>query len=244
MFASESEADNSMVIEKEGGTEKRSGHNCDDALGYYKLVLGEEMHTRYTVTSLLGHGTFSSVAKCKDKASNKMVAVKVIRNSEQMRAVADMEMKIIKNVQAASVDETHYHIVRLLDSFTHMQHLCMVFEYMHSDLRQLLRRTGSGVGLPLPVIRSYTYQMLLGLKALHHDGGYAHCDIKPDNMLITGDRLVVSDLGSCIQPSTTKPCGCELVSRYYRPPECLLGLPISTAIDIWSMATTVFELST
>lgn len=35
-----------------------------------------------------------------------------------------------------------------------------------------------------------------------------------------------------------------LVSRFYRAPEIILGLPYDTAIDVWSVAVTIYEVAT
>lgn len=37
---------------------------------------------------------------------------------------------------------------------------------------------------------------------------------------------------------------CELVSRFYRPPEIFLGIKYDTKVDIWSYACSLFELYT
>eukprot|EP00455_Lapot_gusevi_P020362 TRINITY_DN2161_c0_g2_i10.p1 TRINITY_DN2161_c0_g2~~TRINITY_DN2161_c0_g2_i10.p1 ORF type:complete len:210 (-),score=31.75 TRINITY_DN2161_c0_g2_i10:83-712(-) len=72
-----------------------------------------------------------------------------------------------------------------------------------------------------------------------------HADIKPDNMLVN-DKLNI--LKICDFGSATSVAEMEitpyLVSRFYRAPEIILGLPYDTSADMWSVACTIFELYT
>lgn len=56
----------------------------DDSEGYYKVLLGELLDKRYQVQSNLGRGMFSGVVRALDQETNRLVAVKMIRNNETM----------------------------------------------------------------------------------------------------------------------------------------------------------------
>jgi serine/threonine-protein kinase PRP4 len=58
--------------------------NWDDSEGYYKIILGEKLDNRYHVQANLGKGMFSGVVRATDMATNKLVAIKLIRNNETM----------------------------------------------------------------------------------------------------------------------------------------------------------------
>ena len=58
--------------------------NWDDPEGYYKVILGELLDSRYHVKSNLGTGMFSSVVRAIDQKTNSLVAIKIIRNNETM----------------------------------------------------------------------------------------------------------------------------------------------------------------
>lgn len=70
-------------------------------------------------------------------------------------------------------------------------------------------------------------------------------DIKPDNILVNESKLVLKlcDFGSACQTNDND-FAPYLVSRYYRAPEVILGLPYDHGIDMWSTACTMYELST
>ena len=56
----------------------------DDPDGYYKVILGELLGSRYHVQSNLGKGMFSGVVRATDQENQKLVAIKIIRNNETM----------------------------------------------------------------------------------------------------------------------------------------------------------------
>mmetsp|Transcript_6648 Transcript_6648/g.5972 ORF Transcript_6648/g.5972 Transcript_6648/m.5972 type:complete len:200 (+) Transcript_6648:382-981(+) len=136
------------------------------------------------------------------------------------------------------------HIVRLLDSFDHKKHLILVFELMEMDLREVLKTIGKGVGISIEGTRSYARQLFIALFHLKKNN-IIHADLKPDNILVTNSKktLKLADLGSAfpIEENTITP---YLISRYYRPPEIILGLPYECAVDVWSAACTIYELYT
>lgn len=66
--------------------------------------------------------------------------------------------------------EDKLHCLRLIRHFFHKQHLCMVFEPLAMNLREVLKKYGKDVGLHVKAVRSYTQQLLLALKLLKKTG--------------------------------------------------------------------------
>jgi len=120
----------------------------------------------------------------------------------------------------------------------------MVFENLSINLREVLKKFGRDVGINLKAVRSYAQQMFLGL-SLMKKCNILHADIKPDNMLVNDTRnlLKICDLGSAGDASENEITP-YLVSRFYRAPEIILGMPYDFAIDTWSIGCTLFELYT
>lgn len=112
------------------------------------------------------------------------------------------------------------------------------------NLREVLKKYGKNVGLHIKAVRSYTQQLLLALKLLKKTG-ILHADIKPDNILVNENNLVLKlcDFGSAssINDNEITP---YLVSRFYRAPEIILGLPYDYGIDMWSAGCSIYELYT
>jgi serine/threonine-protein kinase PRP4 len=120
----------------------------------------------------------------------------------------------------------------------------MVFENLSMNLREVLKKFGRDVGLNLRAIRAYAQQIFLGLSLLRKCN-ILHADLKPDNLLVNEQRniLKVCDLGSA-SPASENEITPYLVSRFYRAPEIILGIPYDYAIDVWSIGCTLFELYT
>ncbi|XP_039763182.1 serine/threonine-protein kinase prp4 isoform X1 [Pararge aegeria] len=218
--------------------------NWDDAEGYYRVRIGETLDNRYTVYGYTGQGVFSNVIRARDQSrSNTDVAVKIIRNNEIMHKTGLKELEVIKRLNDADPDDK-FHCLRLFRHFFHKRHLCMVMEPLSMNLREVLKKYGKNSGIHIKAVRSYTQQMLLALKLLKKTG-ILHADIKPDNILVNDSKLMLKlcDFGAAshITENEITP---YLVSRFYRAPEIILGVPYDFGIDMWSTACTVYELST
>ncbi|GAA6061605.1 hypothetical protein JCM10212_000913 [Sporobolomyces blumeae] len=227
--------------------------NYDDAEGYYKVILGEVLDSgRYLVQANLGKGMFSSVVKAKDlgvdgkgigDGERKDVAIKMVRSQESMYKAGMKEAQILRRLMDADPDDKK-HLVRLLRTFEHRGHLCLVFESLSMNLREVVKRYGKDVGLNLRAVRAYASQMFLAL-ALMKKCDLMHADLKPDNILVNESKstLKVCDLGSASDVSENDITP-YLVSRFYRAPEIILGLPYDCSLDVWSIGCTLYELYT
>jgi len=72
-----------------------------------------------------------------------------------------------------------------------------------------------------------------------------HCDLKPENILLKSpdkSGIKVIDFGSsCF---VNERIYTYIQSRFYRAPEIILGIPYTTAIDMWSFGCILTELFT
>jgi serine/threonine-protein kinase PRP4 len=217
--------------------------NWDDPEGYYNTRLGELINGRYHVKQVLGKGMFSSVVRALDEKTGKLVAVKIIRQNDTMRKAGMKEIGILEQLLEADPEDKK-HVIKFERYFDHKGHLCMVFENLSMNLRELLKKYGRDVGLNLRAIRAYAQQIFLGLSLLRKCN-ILHADLKPDNLLVNENRnmLKICDLGSASSASDNEITP-YLVSRFYRAPEVMLGIPFDYAIDVWSIGCTLFELYT
>ncbi|XP_004297124.1 PREDICTED: serine/threonine-protein kinase prpf4B [Fragaria vesca subsp. vesca] len=228
---------------------ERSGlrDNWDDAEGYYSYRFGELLDGRYEITAAHGKGVFSTVVRAKNlKADNgepEEVAIKIIRSNDTMYKAGMTELAILKKLVGQDPDNKRY-CVRFLSSFKYRNHLCLVFESLHMNLRELLKKFGRNIGLKLTAVRIYAKQLLIALKHLKNCG-VLHCDIKPDNMLVNEAKNVLKlcDFGNAMFAGKNEVTP-YLVSRFYRAPEIILGLPYDHPLDIWSVGCCLFELYT
>ena len=134
-----------------------------------------------------------------------------------------------------------HHLLRLKDTFIHKQHLCLVFELLSVNLYELIKQNQFR-GLSTTLVRVFAQQLLNGL-ALLNKARLIHCDLKPENILLKNLEspiIKIIDFGSACDERQT--VYTYIQSRFYRSPEVLLGLPYSSAIDMWSLGCIVVEL--
>ncbi|RAQ59700.1 hypothetical protein AFCA_011139 [Aspergillus flavus] len=157
--------------------------------GYHPVTVGETYNNgRYVVVRKLGWGHFSTVWLSRDTTTGKHVALKVVRSAAHYTETAIDEIKLLNRiVQAKPSHPGRKHVVSLLDSFEHKGpngvHVCMVFEVLGENLLGLIKRWNHR-GIPMPLVKQITKQVLLGLDYLHRECGIIHTDLKPENVLI------------------------------------------------------------
>ncbi|KAK0642020.1 kinase-like domain-containing protein [Cercophora newfieldiana] len=220
----------------------------DDKDGYYKIRPGEILDGRYQLSTALGRGMFSGVARALDLTTNEAVAIKIMRNNDALRKGGYTEIAILQKLNAAD-PENKKHLIKFERFFEYKGHLCMVFENLSLNLREVLKKFGNNVGINLNATRAYAYQIFLALGHMRKCS-IIHADLKPDNILVNEARnlLKICDLGTAIDRSDAATASTEitpyLVSRFYRAPEIILGLPYDYAVDMWSIGCTLYELYT
>jgi serine/threonine-protein kinase SRPK3 len=157
--------------------------------GYHPVQIGEKYKDgKYTVVRKLGWGHFSTVWLSRDNANGKHVALKVVRSAAHYTETAIDEIKLLNKIVQAKPDHPgRKHVVSLLDSFEHKgpngTHVCMVFEVLGENLLGLIKRWNHR-GIPMPLVKQITKQVLMGLDYLHRECGIIHTDLKPENVLI------------------------------------------------------------
>eukprot|EP00941_MAST-03F_sp_MAST-3F-sp1_P006275 g6275.t1 len=222
--------------------------NWDDAEGYYSYQAGDILDSRYLVLGggEAGKGVFSNVVFCSDQSqNNRKVAIKILRANQTMRRAGQKELLISK--QIASHDHPGREFsVRLLDTFDHRNHLCLVFEALAMNVRDVLKKLGKNTGMSLEAVRLFARQIFLSLRQMDLLD-IVHADLKPDNMLISANNseVKVCDFGSAFFRSDPDNDPTPyLVSRFYRAPEIILGLKYDSPIDIWAAGCCLYEMFT
>lgn len=181
--------------------------------GYHPVHVHELYANRYRIEAKLGWGHFSTVWLATDlKASPpRYVAIKFQKSAKHYTDAAYDEIQLLTAVQRASQHYTwrsQFHsltesivssrrprgksVVDLYDYFEHHgpngKHVCMVFEVMGPNLLTLIKQYNFG-GVPVDLVRKIASHLLVALAYLHDYCGVIHTDLKPENVLVTGQDL-------------------------------------------------------
>eukprot|EP00824_Muranothrix_gubernata_P019246 TRINITY_DN38838_c0_g1_i1.p1 TRINITY_DN38838_c0_g1~~TRINITY_DN38838_c0_g1_i1.p1 ORF type:complete len:322 (-),score=80.93 TRINITY_DN38838_c0_g1_i1:82-990(-) len=199
------------------------------------------VYERYQRIEKIGEGTYGVVYKARDRETQEIIALKKIRleaEDEGVPSTAIREISLLKELQ-------HANIVRLIDVIHSDNKLYLVFEFLEFDLKRYMDEIcQQGKGLPMPLVKSYLYQMLLGL-AFCHTHRVFHRDLKPQNLLIDRRGFIkLADFGlSRAFGIPVRTYTHEVVTLWYRAPELLLGTRhYSTPIDMWSVGCIFAEM--
>lgn len=197
---------------------------------------------RYQLEERLGSGGMAIVYRAHDLSLERTVAIKLLRkdfsNNPQFRQQFKQEAKAAANL-------SHPNIVTVHDFGLDSNQLFIIMEYVPgNDLKHILREQGR---MSIQEALNLMIQACAGIGYAHR-AGLVHCDIKPQNMLVTPDqRLKVVDFGIAralagISPDEKS----EIVwgSPHYISPEQASGSAPSTASDVYSLGIVFYEMLT
>jgi len=202
----------------------------------------------YELLKKLGSGGFGNVYAGKDKTTGAPVAVKIQSIDSNPWCHRELEM------------QSHLHHTRctpILHAYVQSQKLYLVTPAWKEDLYDHLIRVG-----PLEERRAFVMceQVLQAAEACHR-AGFAHLDIKPENIMIKGESnpedLVLIDFGSAepfriaeyaetsedYDPAADdRLVGIDRVSgtALYQSPEIALHEKFSSRSDVWSVGILLY----
>lgn len=171
--------------------------------------------------------------KARDTLTEAIVAVKKIKIGSREEArdginrTALREIKLLHELQ-------HENLIGLLDVFGHKSNVSLVFDFMDTDLEQIIKDPKIPVLTPAN-IKAYMIMTLKGLEYLHLHW-ILHRDLKPNNLLVNSNGILkIGDFGLAkFFGSPNRIYTHQVVTRWYRSPELLFGSrQYGTGVDIW-----------
>jgi serine/threonine-protein kinase len=200
------------------------------------------LNNRYQLEERVGSGGMAVVYRARDLELERQVAIKVLR--EDYSSDEDFRERFRQEARAAA-NLSHPNIVTVHDFGLHAGRLFIVMEHVPgTDLKTTLQERG---GFSVDETLSLIVQACAGVGYAHR-AGLVHCDIKPQNMLITPDRrLKVVDFGIARALASIHPDEkAEIVwgSPQYFSPEQAAGEPPSPASDVYSLGVVMYEMLT
>ncbi|XGW23648.1 hypothetical protein V3C99_005680 [Haemonchus contortus] len=208
--------------------------NAERALEFAELyqVLSEKV---------LGSGQFGTVYSAIQRHTGVEVAVKVIskeRFSKKSNGVESMraEVAILQRV-------CHSGIVRLEFMCETKDKIFVVMEKMNGDMLEMILSQAAG-RLDERATRFLLVQILSALKYLHNQG-IAHCDLKPENVLLSETntnfpQTKICDFGYARFIPESQFRKTIVGTPAYLPPEVLLRQGYNKSLDMWSVGVIIY----
>lgn len=204
------------------------------------LVIGP-----YVVLEVIGAGGMGRVYQAVHRAMDRIVALKLLPDDSFQNAGAIRQFE--REIKAAA-RLAHPNIVHVYDAGQSGRRHFLVMEYIDgTDLRSHVRRRG-----PLAVDEAVKImvQVSLGLDYAH-EKGVVHCDIKPENLLLTNEGSVkILDLGLA-RISTSRANGKDDGSSrvmgtvdFMSPEQAMKQPQIDGRADLYSLGCTLYFLLT
>jgi len=204
-------------------------------------LTGRMLDGRYAVTARIAHGGMATVYQATDTRLDREVALKVMH--AELARDEDFVRRFVG--EAKSVARlSHQNVVAVFDQGADGPFLYLAMEYVPGrTLKGLLR--DSGRFSPATALEIMT-AVLDGL-ASAHASGIVHRDVKPENVLVTGDgRVKVADFGLSRAQSAAghTRSGLLIGTVAYVPPEQVTGESTGPRGDVYSAGVMLFELVT
>lgn len=202
---------------------------------------GQILGNRYELVEKIGGGGMAIVYKAKCNLLNRFVAVKILRpeytNDEEF-----VKRFLIEAQSVASL--SHPNIVSIYDVGHEENVHYIVMEFVNGvTLKDYISQKGT---LPWREAVNIAIQICSAIEHAHRHH-IVHRDIKPHNILLTGDGIAkVTDFGiaRAVSSSTITMVGSTIGSVHYFSPEQARGGYIGEKSDIYSMGIALYEMVT
>jgi serine/threonine protein kinase/tetratricopeptide (TPR) repeat protein len=195
---------------------------------------------RYRIDRVLGRGGMATVYAADDLKHGRRVAIKIVDPSVSVALGPERFLREIR----LSASLQHPNILPLFDSGDAGDLLYYVMPLVDgASLRERIKKKGQ---LPLDEAIRIAEQVASALDYAHSQG-VVHRDVKPENILLDGDRAVVADFGIAKSLDAAGEAltvtGVAVGTPAYMSPEQSTGERIIDGqSDIYSLACVLFEL--
>jgi serine/threonine-protein kinase len=206
------------------------------------LAPGELLSGRYRVTRFIARGGMSEVYEAHDALLGDAIAVKLLRPALARKPGAQerfaQEIRLARKI-------THANVCRVFDVGVDGDRIYFTMElHPGATLASRLREHGAlSIAQASPLIQ----QLLDGIAAAHA-AGIVHQDLKPSNVLLAGERVVLTDFGLAVPCCATLGCDCSMPhlinTPAYMAPEQVTGGTILDCTDLFAVGVILFEVLT
>ncbi|XP_040097221.1 obscurin isoform X4 [Oryx dammah] len=178
-------------------------------------------------------GRFSVVRQCREKASGRVLAAKIVPYHPADRAAVLQEYEALKGLR-------HPHLAQLQAAYLSPRHLVLILELCSGP--ELLPCLAERASYSESEVKDYLWQILSATQYLHAQG-ILHLDLRSENMIVTEYNLLkVIDFGNAQSLAQERVLPSERFKDYMETmaPELLEGQGAVTQTDIWAIGVTAF----
>ncbi|KAL5267981.1 hypothetical protein ACHWQZ_G004881 [Mnemiopsis leidyi] len=195
---------------------------------------------RYSELKMIGRGAQGIVCSALDTQYGVKVAIKKFMKPFQTQIHAKRAFREIKLMQLLR----HRNIISLLNLFTPSESIdgftdmYVVMDLMDANLCRVVNTQ-----LDHERVSYLLYQVLCAIRYMH-SAGIIHRDLKPSNIVVKEDcSLKILDFGLARNVGNFMMTP-YVVTRYYRAPEVILGMPYDQKVDVWACGCILYQLYT
>ncbi|MCH6547351.1 MAG: serine/threonine protein kinase [Gemmatimonadetes bacterium] len=197
---------------------------------------------RYIFDRVLGRGGMGTVFLARDVKHGRQVAIKAL----SPEVIEDVGERQFSREIRVTAQLQHPHILPLIDSGEAGGTLYYVMPYLkEGSLRDLLNRKKR---LPVQEALSIVSDLAEALEHAH-ETGLVHCDIKPENILMSAGHAVLADFGIARAQHVQGRAWRAVVDSSggtpaYMSPEQATGDHLDQRSDLYSLACVLYEMLT
>jgi len=199
---------------------------------------------RYELRREIGQGAFATVYLARDLRHDRDVAFKVL-NADPSSETGELrflrEIRVLAKLQ-------HPNILPLIDSGHAEAMLYYVMPYVSGE--SLRGRMNRERHFPLDTAMAITREAADAL-ACAHDHGVIHRDMKPENILLAGNRPIIADFGIAraidlagVRQLTRTGFGSPGTPAYMSPEQLMAEGEVDQRTDIYSLGCVFYEMLT
>lgn len=206
-------------------------------------LIGSTLDHRYHIESIVAGGGMATVYVARDTRLDRRLACKVMHASLAQDPAA---VRRFINEAHSVARLSHPNVVQVFDQGTDQGHVYLAMEYVPGrTLRDVLDERGR---LPAAEALGVMSSVLAALGAAHN-ASIVHRDVKPENVLLTGDnRVKVADFGLARAGQSNNQqmtrTGTVMGTAAYLAPEQIEQGSSDTRSDVYAAGIMLYELLT
>jgi serine/threonine protein kinase len=215
------------------------------------LLVGRTLADRYEIEEMIGRGGMSLVYRARDRRLHRPVAVKVISlpsdSDEEHRMLRE---RLRREAAAAARVPPHPNVVQVYDYGTDLE-LDLDFiamELLHGrDLKSMQRDGPLPYGETIRILREAARGLAAG-----HRAGIVHRDVKPANIIVTGDAPggtvklldfgIAKALEAALDDDLTRTGQVPHSPAYASPEQLRAGEPVTPTSDVYQLGLIAYEM--